>query len=769
MIGLLLKIAVPIVRFLWKVGLGKIAIKLLTWVAKRQISGLVKIAKLPAREVITLLRNTYIARLKELGIPYRVFIKRAPKEFLDLLRFHRLKPNPGPLSKESLKKLEDLRTVQRLGLATPRRIGVTVFWAASTIVVGWFALTQTIDFFVWPKMFLKREKTSREWLEINEREWKRKALVEKEKAEAAEYGLPLKEIRKIYEIYRDQGYTHWLYPNTGEQISITEATTREVVRQIYFNLITEGRKKTVRADIYKLLPIFAVIIKPYEEKKRDLSPEERKEVEAAETFLPGETEEIELAAFPEVVPPVRPPVEVPVKVAKTYRFISKFVTTPAEKRDDILEAIDAHYPTAKRRLETEIGIPLKADPEIRAGKTQPEYNAVAGKKGMRITFNQDKLRSENLERFKNITLYHELVHILHLQYGINSSYSTPHHERLTENLAFYLSGEPERAEIFKRIPDFTREKAIRILQLWISFKEAGDSTGKAREKAVFEVTGKSWAEWRGLPQPAWVRKTKTKEIPPLPKPKPIEPPEVPELPPYADVVNPLSGDTLRIPKELLISGTIVRDPTTKRHLRVINKEGVIRLEPTLEPPAVDLVEKAKVPPKLPDPEKEKIIEKVKETIDTIKLKVEEIKAAFVKMVSPYTGKEILVPKGELKPGNIIIDGTSRNRVRVILEEGKWRLGKITESPVISPPPPIGVTTPEIKTELAKVAELKKEEKKVVAPVIEVKKEAERKGQLTYTPEQKKVVEEAAKKLAEIKAKIEEIKKRTAELIAKRGK
>jgi len=151
--GVISRIALFLVRFLWKIRLRGLALRLLAWVYKRAIYHMAKIAKLTSTETIGLLRNTIIHFLQLKKIPYRVFIKSAPRQILDLFKFHRLKPNIYRPSRATLRKITEFEAKRRIGLIKT----TSIFGVPSQIIRHpWFyifTIPNTLDWFIWPIIF----------------------------------------------------------------------------------------------------------------------------------------------------------------------------------------------------------------------------------------------------------------------------------------------------------------------------------------------------------------------------------------------------------------------------------------------------------------------------------------------------------------------------------------------------------------------------------------------------------------------------------------
>jgi len=785
----LIALGLRIIALLFRIGLGRIGTALLSLVVKWQIWHLGRLTGMSTTGIRSLIRNTYIERLKQLGIPYRVFIRRAPKPLLDTLKFHRLKPNIGRLSKRDREILARARLIR--GFSFGRTITLLGITAAvlSPPLLAWVAITQTIDFFVWPKLMSERNRLSREWLKQSERRERKRKLTIKEREEKEIYGITLKEIERLHQIFERAGNTHYIHPRTGEMMELTLENAKIVTRELSELLILEGRIRTRRKDIYELFALFAVDNTPYEERKPKLPEAERKELEKIEAEVGIETPPPveEIPKEPVIIK--RPKKIISKKLVKRFKFLSRIFRTEEETKDNALSSVSVNYEPAKRKVEQIFGYPFIRDVRITKASLPSGTWAKARRRGNLIVINSHVLRRENLSRLREVVLVHELIHCLLFQYGINIAYRFPYQERLHENLAFYLSGEPDKAPILRKAVGTNTLMAQKIGQLWIAKKQAGDSTGKAREHAVLEITGRSWYVWRGVLEPAWVRRLKKRRPSPIPEPEPVKIKPAPEIPEYADVRNPLTNDTLRIPKRLLISGTIIRDPQERRLFRVIIRQGVVSLEVAQDFPVVMKVKEAKVKRKLPEAEPKNIDikdiqEEMKEKglplpelprreikeVEEVRLPekgIERKRILFLRIPSPYTGKPILVPGEWLKPGKVFIDGTSRNRVRVALVNNKWVLKKVFATPIHRPVRPVRKTTPEIRRNIRRIITLRKEEQRIVRPVMRIVREKRRTGRLTFTPTQRERIQKISTRIQNIRKRIEAIKKRIAVLKARR--
>jgi len=209
----------------------------------------------------------------------------------------------------------------------------------------------------------------------------------------------------------------------------------------------------------------------------------------------------------------------------------------------------------------------------------------------------------------------------------------------------------------------------------------------------------------------------------------------------------------------LVSGAIVKDPQVKKPLKVIFKDGVLRLKVVSDIPEATKIKFRKPKLKLPEVPKERVEERLTEDIIDPAVGVKTEVKKFVRLVSPWTGKEILIPIEKMRPGTIFIDKTSGKRMFLVIEKGKWKLIKITETPKITPPSPVRKVPPEIKRELKAAVKLKKAEEKETRPVMEIKRTKEREGRLRFTAKEKAKLAEAAKRIAEIRRRLMEIKRK----------
>lgn len=215
-----------------------------------------------------------------------------------------------------------------------------------------------------------------------------------------------------------------------------------------------------------------------------------------------------------LAPPKKPKKVTKVKTTKRKgKYSAKY---------DLLEEIEKAYPDKKFWVEQMSGYRLLLDPKIGFG-AKPDAAATCSNWGKRISFNFDQLEKENLQYAIERHLPHELVHAILMQRKIGSNHKIPYKERMHENLAYYLAGRPEEAIIFAKIPNFNYAKAVSLLKEWIRLKEAGHTTGVARETAAKNVLGITWQEARGV----------KKVIPPAPPKPPAPPPVAPPPPPVA--------------------------------------------------------------------------------------------------------------------------------------------------------------------------------------------------------------------------------------------
>ena len=290
------------------------------------------------------------------------------------------------------------------------------------------------------------------------------------------------------------------------------------------------------------------------------------------------------------------PIWKPKKKAKTITVTVRKGKYSAKA--DLLDSIETAYPSKKQQFQTLTKVNLLFDPKIGFG-AKALARAVAANWGKNIMFNFDWLTTETLGYAIAKTLPHEIVHCLHQQRKMGKDGKAPYEEEMSENLAFYISGEPDRAWIFAKIPGFTMEKATALLRAWIKYKAAGHTTPVAREAASAEVLGKTWAELRG--------KKKTIPIPAIeePAPPPITPPPPPPPPPAPGVpglrrYTVVAGDTLwKIAAKLLGAGSRWPEIYELNKWQIVNPNliyiGQILLIPALTPPP------APAPPPPPPP------------------------------------------------------------------------------------------------------------------------------------------------------------------------
>jgi len=285
--GLLTNLALVLAKFLFKVGIRGLAIRILVWAAKRSIFTLSKITKLSSTEITGLLRNTIISRLKDLGVPYRVFIKSAPKGILDLLRFHRLKPNLYRVPKTTLRKVEDFEAKKKLGLIKTTTIGrfiVRIFTHPWFWIFTW---VNVVDWIIWPVIMSRGRHSLFDYIRFF-----LSGTKEDERRKTAKVAGPLtiRAIDDIVRSYRHNHFTKWFYPPQEREIEINRENTIKMVKWLNDQLILEGKKPTPK-KIYELLTVFASYGRTYEEMKELLPPEEVKKLKEKEKILPGETEE----------------------------------------------------------------------------------------------------------------------------------------------------------------------------------------------------------------------------------------------------------------------------------------------------------------------------------------------------------------------------------------------------------------------------------------------------------------------------------------------